>query len=341
MGAANGRCQQSDSEGKGNVVFLTCLLTPVLLLLSLFPGASPLSEYYHAVCWFSPAALMEVQLEPAWAQSPGPDSGKIEFIEKRIKALLAPVYGEEHVVVQVSSEDGGSPPLSVAIIIDTAVLQSLPTSAEGLRVEQERICTLVRHAAGLKGSRGDSVAVSFLLFTESSDRLTLWLILGAGALVLLVVLVLIVRGLGRSRQLSDKTMKNVRNMTASDPAGSGIMLARRLSGEGPQARALALALLDPGRAAQILSSLSKEQRAETILCMAGQGPVERDVLELLRQEYLRSEKVDIEQFDGRDDPVPRTVNVLTLLEPALREDILKAVKARDSRVWKRLSVYDY
>lgn len=362
--AGNGGCQKADRERSARrsrsagfrpgAFCLTLCLAFCLFAAGCFPGVSILGDSSRILLWLSPVALMEAQAGPARRGDEDAERYEADLpdsVEERIRTLLSPVYGADHLVVQVSAGEAGEgarPPLSVAVIVDTAVVHGLPTSAEGLRAEQERLCTLISHAAGLRGERGDSIAVSFLMFSEGRDSLWLWLGCGAGGIALLAVLVLAVRAAGRRTgrtdrsQIPDREPENVRKMTGQAPksrAGAG-RLAARLRGESPQARALALALLDPGLAAAVVTALPEALRAETVLCMASQGPVERDVLELVRQECLQGVDADADSFDGSEDPVLRAAAVLARLEPAVRAQVGRAAAKLQPETWKRLAGYE-
>lgn len=123
------------------------------------------------------------------------DAAWLAALEAKVAALLARVYGEGHVAVQASFADapsvGKRPAVSVAVAIDARVA-TMPVNADVVRAEQNRLGTLVSHAAGLDTARGDSLAVSFLLFTDEDN--TLWIAVGGAVLVaLFLALALLLR----------------------------------------------------------------------------------------------------------------------------------------------------
>ncbi len=261
-------------------------------------------------------------------------------IEQRIRKLLAPVYGEDHLVVQVSrdNETGAArAPVFVAIIIDSSV-PGLPTSPDGLRVEQERLCNLVSHAVGLKGERGDSIAVSFLQFTGTWRRIMPLLIAGlvASLLVLCTTLLYVSRRRRiNSSQKNDSTMGSVRKLTR--PQGDNCRrLARRLSIESPQGRAVALGLLGDADAVSVLGQMPVAAAGEALACMASQSCVERDVLDLIAEDCLRGFAIDADDFVSGTAAIERAARLLSNLEPATGA-ILRAELARNHPgAWERL-----
>ncbi len=321
----------------------TLVWTAVLLLLLCFPGVTGLGETRSPVLCLSPL--------PAFAQTQAEQAGSgvyddawLRGLESRVQALLSPVYGKAHVVVQASfaeprTQPQGRPPVSVAIIIDTSVLGALPTHPEGLRAEQERLGGLVSHAVGLRGDRGDAVAISFLLFTERERSALLWK-LGLGGLVLLLAagLSLLLRR-GTRRQRTDvRAAFRVGGMTGGrGPAKAHSRLAERLSSERPQARAVALALLAPEDAALVLSAWKTPAQAETLACMALQGPVEQDVVDLIATEFCRDFPVRELSFETGGDAAGCAAAVIRSLEDPVRRRVLAQLERAQPRAWERLA----
>ena len=184
-------------------------------VLTLFPGVSLVQDGTRSLLWVSPLSLQDAAAGEVQQPKSGGGAQDASVLEKKIYALLSPVYGEDHVVVQVSlreNEEGSRAagpgagerraadrPQSrtIAVIIDAAVLQGIPTSAEGLRAEQERLCTLISHAVGLVGTSGDSVAVSFIRFQENEAGMTPLCLGLACCCVLLLAVLSVLRKFGR------------------------------------------------------------------------------------------------------------------------------------------------
>ncbi len=325
-------------------------LAVILSILSLFPCVSPLQDSYRVVLWLSPATLMEAQAEPVIAEKNADYDRDSARLAKKIRTLLVPVYGEDHVVVQVhcgdaeADENGSRTRKSgrtVAIIIDAAVLSGLNGSAEGIRAEQERLCNLVSHAAGLKGPDGDSIAVSFILFQNDESRMRLLYLILAGCAVLIVsALVWAVRKRGRKGKdshLFDADAFSGRKMTDRDNNDRKLTreesLAMKLQAESPQAGGLVLAMLDARSAASVLACLPREQCVNFLCAMFSQGPVRKDVLDIIQKEYLAgfpAEKglmMRIAQ-SGLGDAAGRIGEILRRLDATSRRAILKGLSAQ-------------
>ena len=190
------------------------ILTVLLFLAS---GILPSAHNPAVSMWYGgavgPGLVYAEELEPkryndVW----------LHGLEKRVSALLAPVYGAEHVVVQASigeGKEGARPPVSLAVIIDTSVVPGFPTSPEGVRAEQERLASLISHAAGLKSARGDAIAISFLLFSgeQGSEQYLMYGL--AGVVVLLGGIVCLLLG-RKNRQKIDTTHNGRKKSQESD-----------------------------------------------------------------------------------------------------------------------------
>ena len=257
------QCQKMDGQEQGRFcpfVVRCVLCTVCLLLVAAFVHVPPTGDRSLALYWVSPVPTLQTAcaapvqtvsgqtaLERAASETSRAAHGQgsrqepketvydgrwLQALETRIHELLSPVYGEEHLVVQASFGDGQvfghRPPVSIALIIDTAVLQGMPTSAEGLRAEQERLSSLVSHAAGLKSERGDSIAISFLLFSESSSTSLYLGAAGGGAVLLLLCGVFLVRNKGhKACHLPDRgTDLSVRKMTGTGTGGHRANVSR-------------------------------------------------------------------------------------------------------------------
>ena len=259
------RRQKMDGQGRQGFcpLVVRCLVCTVcLLVFSAFVHVPHTGDRSLALYWVSPIPTLQTacaapaQTHSAQTPSDRTDSDRtgaerpshqavrqehksvvydgqwLRTLETRIHDLLSPVYGEEHLVVQASFGDGQipghRPPVSIALIIDTAVLQGMPSSAEGLRAEQERLGTLVSHAAGLRSERGDSIAISFLLFSESSSTSLYLGAAGGGAVLLLLCGVFLVRNKGhKACHLPDRgTDLSVRKMTGTGTGGHRANVSR-------------------------------------------------------------------------------------------------------------------
>lgn len=331
--------------------FLRCTgLAAILLILAMFPCVSPLQDSYRVVLWLSPATIMEAQAEPVTAKKNADYDMDSARLAKKIRTLLVPVYGEDHVVVQVhcgeaeiDGNDGRSRKAgrTVAIIIDAAVLSGLNGSPEGIRAEQERLCNLVSHAVGLRGPDGDSIAVSFILFQNEENRIwVFYLIVASFAVLLLLAFVWGVRKRGRggkNSQLTDTDAVSGRKMTGRDSADRKLTreesLAMKLQAESPQAGGLVLAMLDARTAASVLASLPKEQSVNFLCAMFSQGPVRREVIDIIQKEYLAGFPADkglimrIEQ-SGLSYAARRIEEILKRLDAPRRRAILKAISGQ-------------
>lgn len=300
------------------------ILTVLLFLAS---GILPSAHNPAVSMWYGgavgPGLVYAEELEPkryndVW----------LHGLEKRVSALLAPVYGAEHVVVQASigeGKEGARPPVSLAVIIDTSVVPGFPTSPEGVRAEQERLASLISHAAGLKSARGDAIAISFLLFSgeQGSEQYLMYGL--AGVVVLLGGIVCLLLGRKNRQKIDTTGEKRVRNLTDSKRAASDDALARladRLRGERPQARAVVLMQLAAQDAAQVLGLLPRNLQAETLVCMTLQGPVEDEVLSIVRREFLQGIALSKER---NPDSVVRTRDVLERMGRGQRERLLSEI----------------
>ncbi len=327
--------RQKDDGRRSRRAAACLLLTVLIWLVAAFPMAPGLGELRRTTVWL-PAPV----LEEALAGTGAGGSARPETVARRIRALLAPVYGAGHVVVQVSgagAPEGARPPVSVAVIIDTSVMHGLPTSAEGLRVEQERLCTLISHAAGLSGAAGDSVAVSFLLFSDGSpgalDRW--WLPFAAGAAVL-ALLALVLPRLRRRGQQSDGGAAPDGKMTAPSRGGRHARLARRLRAESPQAAAVALGLLGADDAARVLAAMPDDAAAAALACMASQSPVAREVLELVRDDCLDGFAADLDAFVSEGRACGRAASLMSSLDADRAGRLAGTLSRSHPEAWKRL-----
>lgn len=122
-------------------------------------------------------------------------------IERRIRSFLIPIYGDGHFAIFVTAEDDTSGQvkednkeskrhswhISAVVLVDTEIL-SLPSSAEVLKAEEERLCTLTSYAAGLSISEGDKISVNFFSFQKYKkiNTLSLYIILLFTIIVLLI-----------------------------------------------------------------------------------------------------------------------------------------------------------
>lgn len=260
-------------------------------------------------------------------------------LEKRVSALLAPVYGAEHVVVQASlgeGKEGARPPVSLAVIVDTSVVPGFPTSPEGVRAEQERLASLISHALGLKAARGDAIAISFLLFSSETDtgQYLLYGLAGLGIVLVGAVCLLLGR---KSRQKPDRVVeRKVRNLTESRRASDEALarLADRLRGERAQARAVVLMQLVPSDAARVLALMPRNLQAETLVCMTLQGPVEDEVLSMVRREFLQGIAL---VKDRNPDSIARTRDVLARMGRGQQERLLAEIARISGRAHDELA----
>ena len=167
---------------RGAVGCSACLVLCFLGFLGLGMGADfGQTAWIRLVSGFPPAAMAaENPLGRAQERT-------CREVEQRIKTLLSPVYGDGHVVVMASTEDAGKGGhIRAAIIIDTAAMQDVHLSPDGIVAEQNRIVRLVSHAAGLDTASGDSVAVSFLSFSaKKNDTSSMWILLASAGLLCL------------------------------------------------------------------------------------------------------------------------------------------------------------
>lgn len=328
------RAQRQKMDGQGRQAFcplvVRCLVCTVcLLVFSAFVHVPHTGDRSLALYWVSPIPTLQTacaapaQTHSAQTPSDRTDSDRtgaerpshqavrqehksvvydgqwLRTLETRIHDLLSPVYGEEHLVVQASFGDGQipghRPPVSIALIIDTAVLQGMPSSAEGLRAEQERLGTLVSHAAGLRSERGDSIAISFLLFSESSSTPLYLGAAGGGALLLLLCMVLLVRSRGRKVcHLPDRNpAPSVRKMTGTESERRERGTSRNAS-EGTREERLADASADDSEADLEAGPEESVPRAFRLHCAsrrsAGEGSGLQDRLVVRMADRLRAER---------------------------------------------------
>ena len=107
----------------------------------------------------------------------------------------------------------------------------------------------------------------------------------------------------------------------------------KLQAESPQAGGLVLAMLDARSAAAVLACLPKEQCVNFLCAMFGQGPVRKDVLDIIQKEYLAgfpAEKglmMRIAQ-SGSGDAAKRIGEILRRLDAPSRRAILKSLSAQ-------------
>lgn len=364
----------------GKLAFCARVLCLALALLVL-PGliGVPVTSQKTAPRTDSLAPLV---LEAHARDRAGSDAGSTpksapEAVEKRVLGLLVPVFGEGRVVARaslaptsggesVSHADSASlgardeagtralrPPVRVAVIIDAGSLAGLPTSPESLRAEQDRLSTLLVHAAGLDFAHGDSLAVSFLPFAR--EAIPVWAVAGLALLALALVGGLVSYGLARRRENDGRKGKGVNNLTrelleperepepqcvSTHPGTPAVAeqgpsertpsrealarLADRLRTERPQARAVALSLLKPRDAAHALVLLPRDLQAGTLACMVLQEKVQDEVLELVERTFLDG----LERARDREcDPVARTLKVLDALASS---SLLDASDASDA-----------
>lgn len=130
---------------RGAVGCSACLVLCFLGFLGLGMGADfGQTAWIRLVSGFPPAAMAaENPLGRAQERT-------CREVEQRIKTLLSPVYGDGHVVVMASTEDAGKGGhIRAAIIIDTAAMQDVHLSPDGIVAEQNRIVRLVSHAPAL------------------------------------------------------------------------------------------------------------------------------------------------------------------------------------------------
>ncbi len=329
-----GTRQKDDRRGPGRAA-LCLLLTCLICLLAAFPMVSGLGEHCRTMVWL-PAPTLEEALAETTDTARG--AAWLEGLERRIRGLLTPVYGADHVVVQVSADDAGRPgrpAVSVAVIIDTSVMHGLPTSAEGLRVEQERLCALISHAAGLSGAKGDSVAVSFLLFSDGAGSvLSRWWMPAAAALAVCMLLVLVLPRLRRGQQ-SDTTPPADRKMTAAR-GGRHERLARRLRAESPQAGAGALGLLAAADAGRVLAAMPDDAACAVLDCMSSQSPVEREVLELVRDDCLEGFTADLDAFVSGGRACERAASLMSALDDGRLRRLTREMARYCPPPWERL-----
>lgn len=331
------------------------VLTAILLVLALFPGVSSLQESYRVVLWLSPTAL--AQAEPVKTKTAEEDKDSARLVQK-IRTLLVPVYGDEHVVVQVNCGDaennssdstGKKTGRTVAIIIDAAVLSGLNGSAEGIRAEQERLCNLVSHAAGLKGQNGDSIAVSFILFQNDETKMRLLYLIAAGCAVLMVLgLAWSLRNRRKGNKdshFNDINARTVRKMADNDVPEREMSreesLAMKLQSESPQAGGLVIGMLAAKKACAVLEFLPDDACVNFLCAMYGQGPVRKDVLDIIQKEYLAGFPVDKNSLmriarSGLGDAERRIVDILREFDTAKRKAIIKGISGQCPELGKRL-----
>lgn len=318
----------------------TCLLTLLVCLLLLAGSTLPSYRQPGRFVWYPEgqgiACAEELASAPRGQDWP-------ENLEKRVTALLAPVYGAEHVVVQASlgeESTSGRPSVSLAVIIDTSVVSGFPSSPEGVAAEQERLASLISHAAGLRKTRGDSIAISFLLFSDGQRRQD-WLLAGGAALAGLVLAVVLFSLFRRKKCQQTDTLpaQNVRNLTKTpDSTARDETLARladRLRGERPQVRAVVLMQLSVQDAAAAFGLLPRSMQAETLVCMTLQGHVEEDVLAMVRHEFLQG--MPAESLCSEDlDPVQKSREVLAVFGRAQQKRLLDETAALSRRACEEL-----
>ncbi len=332
--ADRGTRQKDDRRGPGRAA-ICLLLTCLICLMAALPMVSGPGEYCRTMVRLPAPALEEALAETTDAAR---GAAWPEGLERRIRGLLTPVYGADHVVVQVSADDAGGtgrPAVSVAVIIDTSVMHGLPTSAEGLRVEQERLCALISHAAGLSGTKGDSVAVSFLLFSgDAGSVLNRWWMPAVAVLAVCTLLVLVLLRLRRSRQ-SDTPPPSDRKMTAAR-GGRHERLARRLRAESPQAGAVALGLLAAADAGRVLAAMPDDAACAVLDCMTSQSPVEREVLELVRDDCLEGFTADLDAFVSGGRACERAASLMSALDEGRLRRLTREMARSCPRAWERL-----
>ena len=128
------------------------------------------------------------------------------------------------------------------------------------------------------------------------------------------------------RKMTDRD-RNDRKLTREES------LAMKLQAESPQAGGLVLAMLDARSAASVLACLPKEQCVNFLCAMFGQGPVRKDVLDIIQKEYLAgfpAEKglmMRIAQ-SGSGDAAKRIGEILRRLDAPSRRAILKSLSAQ-------------
>lgn len=316
----------------------TCLLAFLVFLLLCASSVLPPVQHPTISVWCTEGLAYAEDL----GHVPGRDV--LENLEKRVIALLAPVYGAEHVVVQAShgeENSSGRSPVSLAVIIDTSVVPGFPSSPEGVAAEQERLASLISHAAGLRTARGDSIAISFLLFSNgqrTQDWLPYIVAVLAGCFLVVVLLRFLPR---RKSQKSDtRSEQNVNTLTKSpDSNVPDEMLARladRLRGERPQVRAVVLMQLSVQDAATTFRLLPRSMQAETLVCMTLQGHVEEDVLAMVRHEFLQGMPAGALCKDVMD-PAQKSREVLTLFGSAQKKRLLEEAAELSRRAWEELT----
>ncbi len=353
----NTTCRQRHRWPAALVFCLRCAgLTAILLVLALFPGVSSLQDTYRVVLWLSPTAL--AQAEPVQAAKNAEYDKDSARLAQKIRKLLVPVYGDEHVVVQVNCGDaenngndstGKKAGRTVAIIIDAAVLSGLNGSAEGIRAEQERLCTLVSHAAGLKGQNGDSIAVSFILFQNDETKMRLYYMIAAGcAALILFAVVWSVRNRrkgGNGSHFADTNTSFVKKLADSSVPEREMSreesLAIKLQSESPQAGGLVLGMLAVKKAAAVLEFLPDKTCVNFLCAMSGQGPVRKDVLDIIQKEYLAGFPVDKNCLvriarSGLGDAERRIVDILRESDTAKRKAIVKGISEHCPDLGKKL-----
>lgn len=287
----------SRSSSQGGAGCAACLVLCLLGFLGLGMGVdSGASAWVKMAAGFPPDVLAaENPLSRAQART-------CREVEERIRALLSPVYGAGHVVVMASSCDAGkSGGIRAAVIIDTAAMQDVHLSPDGLVAEQNRITRLVSHAAGLDPSSGDSVAVSFMSFSaRENGAYSLWILLASAGFLGLSAAGWLYMRLKRSAarrrqsaeqkdcqkndnaQQNDISLTQMGNRDRIERALSvlGVLLSR----ENTQSRAAALTLFPPEQAARVLGTWPEEEQAEILLRLAGTGKIKSSVVALLEKQ---------------------------------------------------------
>ena len=261
---------------RGAVGCSACLVLCFLGFLGLGMGADfGQTAWIRLVSGFPPAAMAaENPLGRAQERT-------CREVEQRIKTLLSPVYGDGHVVVMASTEDAGKGGhIRAAIIIDTAAMQDVHLSPDGIVAEQNRIVRLVSHAAGLDTASGDSVAVSFLSFSaKKNDTSSMWILLASAGLLCLSAAGWLYLRVKRSQLRSGRpaernewrkndsggesdislTQHGSRSRVNRELSVFGVLLAR----ENAQSRAAALTLFPPEQAVRVLGCWPEDEQADT------------------------------------------------------------------------------
>ncbi len=282
---------------RGAVGCSACLVLCFLGFLGLGMGADfGQTAWIRLVSGFPPAAMAaENPLGRAQERT-------CREVEQRIKTLLSPVYGDGHVVVMASTEDAGKGGhIRAAIIIDTAAMQDVHLSPDGIVAEQNRIVRLVSHAAGLDTASGDSVAVSFLSFSaKKNDTSSMWILLASAGLLCLSAAGWLYLRVKRSQLRSGRpaernewrkndsggesdislTQHGSRSRVNRELSVFGVLLAR----ENAQSRAAALTLFPPEQAVRVLGCWPEDEQADIILRLAGTGRIKDGVIALLEKQ---------------------------------------------------------